>query len=447
MKDILIQVAQLILCLSILVTLHELGHFLAARYFKTRVEKFMLFFDPWFAIFKKKIGDTVYGIGWLPLGGYVKISGMIDESMDKEQLKQEPKPWEFRSKPAWQRLIILLGGIIVNVLLAWFIYSTMLATKGESYVSMNKMQENGLEFSEAAKQAGFQDGDKIVTVDGKIQERADWMIIDILLADSIQIEREGKTFNLNINDGGIKAILNGARGQGLFMPLIKDVVIDSILPNSNAQKAGLQVKDKIIGVDGQNITDFANFKSTLNTHKNDSVKLTVVRNGQTMELPALITDSATLGFAPQRMDEAQAKAMMINKEYSLAEAIPAGLSKTFTNLKYQIKQFKLIIRPKTEAYKQISGPLRLFKVFDPKWDWDRFWNFTAMFSIWLAFINLLPIPGLDGGHALFTIIEMVTGRKMSEKTMEIAQITGFVIIMSLMAIVFGNDIWHLIKGT
>lgn len=447
MKETLIQVTQLILCLSILVTLHELGHFLAAKYFKTRVEKFMLFFDPYFAIFKKKIGDTEYGIGWLPLGGYVKISGMIDESMDKEQMKQEPQPWEFRSKPAWQRLIIMLAGIFVNVILAWIIYSALLVVNGDEYVSIDKMQENGLVFSEAMKHAGFKDGDKILTVDGKHQPRADWMMIDILLADEIMVERNGKEFKLNINDAGVKSILNGAKGQGLYFPMVKGIEIDSLLPEGSAFKAGLKKGDKIVGVDGVQTEEFNLFKEKLDKAKGDTISLTVLRNAEEIKMPVLVSDSATLGFVRKGLDETTLKGMMVHDEYSLLAAIPAGFGKTFTNLSYQIKQFKLIIRPKTEAYKQVSGPLRLFKVFDPKWDWTRFWSFTAMFSIWLAFINILPIPALDGGHALFTIIEMITGRKMSDKTMEIAQITGFVIIMGLMVIVFGNDIIHLIKGT
>lgn len=447
MKEIFIQVVQLILCLSILVTLHELGHYWAAKYFKTRVEKFMLFFDPGFAIFKKKIGETVYGIGWLPLGGYVKIAGMIDESMDKEQLKKPPQPWEFRSKPAWQRLIIMLGGVFVNFILAWLIYTVMLVVNGDNYISIDKMQENGLEFNEAMKHAGFQDGDKILTVDGKHQPRADWMVVDILLAEQIMVERKGQEVPININDGGIKSILNGAKGQGLYMPSPKEIVVDSLLPNGNALKAGLQKSDRIIGINNMAINNFGELKKTLDTHKNDSIRLDIVRNGEKIEVAVLVSDSASLGFGRQGVDESFLKGLQVTREYGVLEAIPAGLNKTFTNLAYQIKQFKLLIRPKTEAYKQISGPLRLFKVFDPGWDWTRFWNFTAMFSIWLAFLNLLPIPALDGGHALFTIIEMITGRKMSEKTMEIAQITGFVILMSLMALVFGNDIIHLIKGT
>ena len=445
MKETLIQVTQLILCLSILVTLHELGHFWAARYFKTRVDKFMLFFDPYFAIFKKKIGETTYGIGWLPLGGYVKIAGMIDESMDKEQLKKEPEPWEFRSKPAWQRLIIMLGGVIVNVLLAWLIYSTLLSVNGDRYLSMEKMQENGLAFSEAMHHAGFKDGDKIISVDGKKQPRHDWMSIDIILADQIIVERDGKEHEININDSGVKAILNGARKQVLFTPLIEDVIIDSLLPNSEAMKAGLKKGDQILALNNQEIKHFHEFTRNLHEYKSDSVLLTIDRNGQEMQLTTAVSDSSSLGFFNRGLNPEKFNEMFVHDEYSVLASIPAGFKKAYVNLSYQIKQFKLIIRPETEAYKQVSGPLRLYQVFDAKWDWNRFWNFTAMFSIWLAFINILPIPALDGGHALFTIIEMITGKKMSDKTMEIAQITGFIILMTLMLLVFGNDIIHLIK--
>src|SRR5690606_8103419 len=242
-------------------------------------------------------------------------------------------------------------------------------------------------------------------------------------------------------------ILNGAKAQGLYFPSPKDIVIDSLVPNGNAIKAGLQKDDKIVGVNNSSLNNFSQLKQTLESHKNDSILVDIIRNGQRLSLPVKVTDSASLGFGRKGVDKAFLGSLEVTRKYGILEAIPAGLNKTFTNLAYQIKQFKLIIRPKTEAYKQISGPLRLFKVFDPKWDWTRFWNFTAMFSILLAFINLLPITALDGGHAMFTIIEMITGRKMSEKTMEIAQITGVVILMSLMALVFGNDIIHLIKGT
>src|SRR5690554_2346374 len=359
MKEILIQVAQLILCLSILVTLHELGHYWTAKYFKTRVEKFMLFFDPGFAIFKKKIGETVYGIGWLPLGGYVKIAGMIDESMDKEQLKQPPKPWEFRSKPAWQRLIIMLGGVFVNFILAWLIYTVMLVVNGDNYISIDKMQENGLEFSEAMKHAGFQDGDKILTVDGKHQPRADWMVVDILLAEQVVVERAGAEIAININDGGVKAILNGAKGQGLYMPSPQEIIVDSLFPNGNALAAGVKINDKIIGINNSSVDNFGQLKRVLEVHKGDSIVLDILRDNQKLGVSVLVSDSASLGFARKGLDPEFFQGLQVTNEYGVLAAIPAGLNKTFTNLAYQIKQFKLLIRPKTEAYKQISGPLRL----------------------------------------------------------------------------------------
>lgn len=444
MSGTLIQITQLILSLAILVTLHELGHFLAAKYFKTRVDKFMLFFDPWFALFKKKVGDTTYGIGWLPLGGYVKIAGMIDESMDKEQLKQEPQPWEFRSKPAWQRLIIMLAGVFVNVILAWFIYTCILLVWNGNYVSMDQLQKNGLEFTEPMKQAGFEDGDKILTVNGKKQERANRMIIDILLADSVTVERGGAEKTIVFNDSKIKSILNGAQKLGLFSPLVTEVIVDSLIPGGQAEKAGILANDRLIAVDRQQITGFSDLRDQLSNHKSDSVQITLLRESRELTMPVMVSDSASLGFYRQGPSEEFINNMIVEKEYNLGGAISAAWGETFTNLIYQIKQFKLIIRPKTEAYKQVSGPLRLFKVFAPTWDWRRFWEFTAMFSIWLAFLNLLPIPALDGGHALFTIIEMITGRKMSEKTLETAQIIGFFILVGLMLLVFGNDIYRLI---
>src|SRR5690606_10705972 len=255
--------------------------------------------------------------------------------------------------------------------------------------SIDKMQENGLEFSEAMKHDGFQDGGKILTVDSKHQPRADWMVVDILLAEQIIVDRNGKEVPININDGGVKAILNGAKAQGLYFPSPKDIVIDSLVPNGNAIKAGLQKDDKIVGVNNSSLNNFSQLKQTLESHKNDSILVDIIRNGQRLSLPVKVTDSASLGFGRKGVDKAFLGSLEVTRKYGILEAIPAGLNKTFTNLAYQIKQFKLIIRPKTEAYKQISGPLRLFKVFDPEWDWTRFWNFTAMFSIWLAFINLL----------------------------------------------------------
>lgn len=443
--ETLIQIAQLVLCLSILVVLHELGHFLPAKFFKTKVEKFYLFFNPWFSLAKKKIGETEYGIGWLPMGGYVKIAGMIDESMDKEQLKQEPQPWEYRSKPAWQRLIIILGGVIVNFLLAWLIYAVVFSTYGQKYIASDKFQENGLMFSDAAKMAGFQDGDRILSVDGKTQPHFDRMVLDVLLGDTVQVQRNGEKVNIPLTDERVKAFMNGARKGGLMMPRSNHVVIDSILPEGLNAQADLRKGDVIKAINNENITYYDEFLNTLKKYKNDSIVLKLERNNTLTDIAVAVSDSSKVGIGmeipPMSTD------LLVVEKHSFLKAIPLAAKESWTSLRYQIKQFKLIIRPKTEAYKQISGPLRLFKVFNPEWNWEHFWKFTAMFSVWLGFINLLPIPGLDGGHAMFILIEVITGKKPTEKTLEIAQTIGVVILLSLMALVFGNDIWHLIKGT
>lgn len=443
--ETLIQVAQLVLCLSILVVLHELGHFLPAKFFKTKVEKFYLFFNPWFSLAKKKIGETEYGIGWLPMGGYVKIAGMIDESMDKEQLKQEPQPWEYRSKPAWQRLIIILGGVIVNFLLAWLIYAVVFSTYGQKYIAADKFQENGLMFSEAAKMAGFEDGDRILSVDGKTQPHFDRMILDVLLGDTVQVQRNGGKVNIPLTDERVKSFMNGARKGGLMMPRSNYVVIDTLLPEGLNAQADLRKGDVIKAVNNENITYYDEFLSVLKKYKNDSIVLKLERDNLLVDVSVAVSDSSKVGIGMQA-PPMNASFLTVEK-HSFLSAIPLAAKESWTSLKYQIKQFKLIIRPKTEAYKQISGPLRLFKVFDPGWNWEHFWKFTAMFSVWLGFINLLPIPGLDGGHAMFILIEVITGKKPTEKTLEIAQTIGVIILLSLMALVFGNDIWHLIKGT
>jgi regulator of sigma E protease len=443
--ETLIQVAQLILCLSILVILHELGHFLPAKYFKTKVEKFYLFFDPWFSLAKKKIGETEYGIGWLPLGGYVKIAGMIDESMDKEQLKKEPQPWEYRSKPAWQRLIIILGGVTVNFILAWLIYAVIFSTYGQKYTSTEKYQANGLMFSEAAKMAGFQDGDKIVSVDGKSQPHFERMVLDVLLGDTVVVERQNQNVSIALTDEKIKAFMNGARKGGLMSPRMKGIIVDSIPVDSPNFSSGLQAGDQVIAVNQIPLTFYDELQPVLEKFKGDSIQMQIQRNNEVIALSAQVTDSARIGFFPRNTIEFD-NILKVEK-HSFFAALPLAASESWTSLRYQIKQFKLIIRPQTEAYKQISGPLRLFKVFNPEWDWEHFWKFTAMFSVWLGFINLLPIPGLDGGHAMFILAEVVTRKQASEKTLEIAQTIGVIILLTLMALVFGNDIWHLIQGT
>lgn len=442
MSETLIQIFQLVLCLSILVILHELGHFIPAKLFKTKVEKFYLFFNPWFSLVKKKIGGTEYGIGWLPLGGYVKIAGMIDESMDKEQLKREPQPWEYRSKPAWQRLIIICGGVIVNFFLAWFIYSMLLTKNGDNYIDNNKIA-HGIVVDSIGNQLGLQTGDKILMVDGQSQNKFNHIPLQILFGDEMTVDRNGQQITFELKDEGKRDVMKQA-GKN-FIAAREEVFIDSILPKSTAELAGLQVGDKIIHINQKETTYYDEFIAISSTIKsNDSLVLGIVRNGESIDLKTIVLEDGKIGFLhkPSVLENA-----ITQKEVSFFESVPLGYQKTVSTLTDQIKQFKIIFNTTTEGYKQVSGPLRMFKVFKPEWDWNFFWSFTAMFSVWLAFINILPIPGLDGGHALFILIEVITRKKPTEKTLEIAQTIGVVIILSIMVLVFGNDIWHLIKGT
>ena len=439
--ETLIQIAQLILCLSFLVILHELGHFLPAKFFKTKIEKFYLFFNPWFSLVKKKIGETEYGIGWLPMGGYVKIAGMIDESMDKEQLKQEPQPWEYRSKPAWQRLIIIMGGVIVNFFIAWIIYASLLVNHGDNYVDNSKIKY-GISVDSVGTILGLKNGDKILKVDGKAQTKFEQLPLEILFGDNITVERDGKEETFNLSDEGKRDVIKRA-GKN-FLAAREEVVVDTIIPGFPAEKAGLVKNDQIIAVNGKSTRFFDEFTAAIQLIKNDTVSLTVKRNNEELLIKAKTNEEGKLGFGNQF---SVTKDAFVTKEMGIAEAIPAGLSRTISTLTGQIKQFKVIFNTKTEAYKQVSGPLRMFKIFKPEWDWTFFWSFTAMFSIWLAFLNVLPIPGLDGGHAVFILIEMITRKKPTEKTLEVAQTIGVVILLTLMALVFGNDIWHLVTGS
>jgi regulator of sigma E protease len=439
--ETLIQIAQLILCLSFLVVLHELGHFIPAKYFKTRIEKFYLFFDPWFSLVKKKIGDTEYGIGWLPMGGYVKIAGMIDESMDKEQLKQEPQPWEYRSKPAWQRLIIILGGVIVNFFLAWIIYAMLFVTHGDNFVDNSKIK-HGIAVDSVGNLLGLQNGDKILKVDGKVQTKYDQLPIEILFGDNITVERAGKELTFDLTDEGKRDVIK-QKGKN-FLGVREEVIIDSLLPDMPAQKAGLLIGDHILSINEKPTAYFDEFITEIAKYKNDTVLLAVIRAGKPLTIKVKTTAEGKIGLS---YPGSTLKDAIVTKDVSFAQSIPAGFHRTINTLTGQIKQFKVIFNTKTEAYKQVSGPLRMFKIFKPEWDWTFFWSFTAMFSVWLAFLNILPIPGLDGGHAVFILIELITRKKPTEKTLEIAQTIGVVILLSLMALVFGNDIWHLIKGT
>ncbi len=435
------QVAQILFVLSILVVLHEFGHYITARWFKVRVEKFYLFMDPWFSLFKKKIKDTEWGIGWLPIGGYVKLSGMIDESMDTEQLKQEPQPWEFRSKPAWQRLIIMLGGIIVNILLAWFIYTVLYITVGQKYISTEKVQENGLAFGDVGQKVGFKNGDKIIAVDGKFQNNFNRMALDILFSDEVTLEREGKTLKMQLSDEQKSEII-GKEGKNFVVFRQKEIVVDSILPNSTAAKAGLKKGDKIIAFNNKPLSFFDELGTELNLIKQDSASLTINRNNQTLNLPILVNKERKIGFFNAfNIDKEQ---YIITNRMSFLQAIPAAIKESWYLFDSNIKSLKLIFRPKTGAYKKVSSPIGIARQLPDEWNWEFIWNFTAMLSVVLAFMNLLPIPGLDGGHALFTIGEMVTGKKMNDKTAGYVQTVGMVILLTIMALTFGKDIYQLI---
>lgn len=438
--DILIRLGQFILMISLLVTLHELGHFIPAKLFKTKVEKFYLFFDPWFSLFKVKFGETVYGIGWLPMGGYVKIAGMIDESMDKEQMKLPPQPWEFRSKPAWQRLVIMLGGVTVNVLLAWTILTFMFTINGQKYQSVTKIQENGLMFSEIGKEIGFKDGDKIISVDGKPQEQFNRLLLDIMLSDEILVDRNGEKIKLHIQDEQIKKIISSGGRESFIFPRISGVTVDSVA-TASAQQAGLTKGDKIVSINGKAINYFDELAPQLELLKGDTVNLQVNRNNSITDLKIPVSDSATLGFRP--VNQVKDDFTVYNK-HDFFSAVPLAIKESFIGLGYNIKQFKILIKPKTEAYKQASGPLGIARKLPKEWDWNFFWSFSAMFSMWLAFLNVLPIPGLDGGHALITIGEMITGRKLGEKSMGIIQTIGMIILLIVMALIFGKDIYDLI---
>ncbi|MXN92543.1 RIP metalloprotease RseP [Flavobacterium sp. Sd200] len=438
--DTLIQVAQLVLMLSILVILHEFGHYITAKMFKVRVEKFYLFMDAGFSLLKKKIGETEWGIGWLPLGGYVKLSGMIDESMDTEAMKSEPQPWEFRSKPAWQRLVIMMGGIIVNILLAWVIFTAVYSTYGKRYVSTEVTQQNGLAFGETGKKVGFKDGDKILEADGKYQPRFDRMVLDVLLGDEVLLQRDGKPFTLKLTDADKKLILE-TEGRNFMHPMVSSVTLDSVVPNSNAQKAGLKIGDQIVGVNGKEHLFFGQLNEQAYKNRNKQIVLNVVRNGQKLAITSAVDSLGSIGIVQEPTVE---KDYIIRENYNFFSAIPVAMRESYDLIVYNIKQFKLILRPSTGAYKQVTSVVGIASKLPTTWNWEFFWNFTALFSIGLAFMNILPIPGLDGGHAIFTIAEMITGKKLSDKAAGVVQTVGMVILLSLMALVFGKDIYQLI---
>ena len=429
--ELFTQIATFILIISILVVLHELGHFIPAKLFKTKVEKFYLFFDAWGKkLFHIKRGETEYGVGWLPLGGYVKIAGMIDESMDKEQMEQPAQPWEFRSKPAWQRLIIMLGGVIVNFLLAWVIYTSLFAYRGETYVPIQKI-ENGIYVDKISEKIGLRSGDKIIAIDDKPVKKLDkYLSMDILLGDYMTVLRNGQEMRIELNDEGKKAALE-SQGRQFVIPRIQPI-IGGVSDTMNAKKAGVQPLDKIKAVNGQSIQFWDQFQEAVRSKPNTTISLLVERNGSDVTLPVDVSKDGRIGVGFSRK---AIEGIEITDEFSFLEAIPRGFGETIDVLVRQVKQFKLIFNPVIQGYKQVKGPIGIVELMPKTWNWGFFWSFTAMFSVWLAFLNILPIPALDGGHVMFLLYEMITGKAPSQKVLERGQIVGFVILMTLMALV------------
>jgi regulator of sigma E protease len=440
MNDVLIKALQLILSLTILVIIHELGHFFFARLFKTRVEKFYLFFNPWFSLFKKKIGETEYGIGWLPFGGYVKIAGMIDESLDKEQLKHPPQPYEFRSKKSWQRLLIMLGGILFNIFLAFFIYSMVLFAWGEKYLP-NSEVKYGIMTDSLGLSIGLKNGDYILSLDNKPIDNFRKIVHDIVLNDvkTIQVKRNDSIININI-PSTIKA--NLIKNPN-FIEVRIPFIIDGFIENSIGKKFGLQKDDRFVAINNEPAYFFDEVKDKLNKNKNKTAIIKVLRGKDTVTLNIPIPDNGKLGIYPLFDLERFFKLKEIN--YNFFESFIAGVGKTFDMLNSYIKQFKLLFSPETRAYESIGGFITIGKIFPSEWDWYSFWSMTAFLSIILAFMNLLPIPALDGGFVLFLIFEIITGKKPSDKFLEYAQIVGMVILFSLLIYANGNDIIKLFK--
>jgi len=435
----LVQIGQLMLSLMLLVMLHELGHFVTARWFGVRVERFFVFFDVKFAIWKKKIGDTVYGIGWLPLGGYVKLSGMIDESMDTEQMKSEPKPYEFRTKPAWQRLIIMLGGIVVNIVLAMIIYAALFIYKGEHYVNVENMKY-GIMVDSVQTAVGLQKGDIPVGVDGKKYSSLNDINKEALLGgQTIEVIRNGNEVSLPIDENFRTQILNYK--QGFFIPE-RTFEVDSVFADTPAAKAGLMQNDKIIAINGFTTPLFSDFKEKLDEYKGKSVPFSIERKGQPIELLVEIGKDGMIGFTHK---SSYIDSLSGHKEYTTAEGISQGIVEPFDAIATQVRGIKTLFNVK-DGRKQVAGPIGMVKQMPTEWNWLFFWSFTAMISAWLAFINLLPIPGLDGGHAVFAIYEMITGKAPSEKVLEKAQMVGIFIILGLMIFIFGNDIINIVFG-
>lgn len=487
---IIIKIIQLFLALSILVLVHEFGHFIAAKIFKIRVEKFYIFFNPYFSIlrFKKVHGKwrfaffsknteenyttqehidpitnkkritykpidlstlpeddwrtdedhTEFGIGWIPLGGFCKIAGMIDESMDLGQMNQEPKPWEFRSKPAWQRLIVMIGGVVMNVVLAYFIYTGLLATEGEQYLPTSEVNKYGISTDDLAKELGFKDGDKIISVDGNYIENFYQIQMDMILNDSksVEVERDNEKHVIELSEDAISKLI---KHQTSFISYRTPFVVGDFSIGSLAEKAGMQKGDEIIMINDIYTPFYQDFSNNIKQFAGEEVTLGVIRDADTLQFNIQLTDEAKIGVYAEPL------LTLKTQDYTFWEAIPRGFSKTGKELGDYWKQLKLIFNPSTKAYESLGGFITIGSIFPDKFNWLQFWRLTALLSVILAIMNILPIPALDGGHVLFLLVEIITRRKPSDRFLEIAQSVGLIILLILLVYANGNDIIRLFR--
>jgi regulator of sigma E protease len=437
-----VKAGQFILSFSILVVLHELGHFLPAKWFGCRVDKFYLFFDPWFSLFKKKKGDTEYGLGWIPFGGYVKIAGMIDESMDKEQMKKPAEPWEFRSKPAWQRLIIMVGGVVVNILLAIVIFIGITWYWGDEQLPVKNLKY-GVHVDSLGKSIGLQDGDNVIAMDGKTIENFGSIESELVLTEAkkLTVIRDGKTIEIAIPASFMQNIIQQKKFSGMLVPQYP-VIVDSI-SNTAVFNSGKLVKgDTLIALNGKPFKYYYEFDQLKKSASNTVVQLTAIRGKDTVQIKALVNDKGAIGFF-------QLSPLTIlgteHIQYDLIASIPIGFTRCWETLSRYVTGLKQLFTGKVNASDSLGSVISIGNTFPGVWDWERFWTLTGIFSIVLAFMNILPIPALDGGHAIFTLYEMVSGRKPGDKFMEYAQMAGMILLMGLMAYALGLDFWRLFK--
>ena len=446
--EFVIKISQFLLSLSLLIVLHELGHFIPAKLFKTKVEKFYLFFDVKYSLFKKKIGETVYGIGWLPLGGYVKIAGMIDESMDKEQMALPPQPWEFRSKPAWQRLIIMLGGVTVNFILAYFIYVAMSFTYGDTDITTESIKDGYWIENQLLLDVGFKTGDKIIAINDEKENTYYEVRKNLINGEKYSIIRDGISKVINLPEDFLGQLSSAERENGTFQLRIPFMV--GSLPDTSVNvNAGLQKGDILLAVNGSDLRYYDQFESRMSAYKNQSVNATFLRGEEKINTTLKIDTNGKVGVFPATLPSRFAELGyydVIHKDYTFLESFGGGVDKFKGQVSGYFDQLAKIFSPSTGAYKGVGGFKAIFDIFPAEWVWQDFWGLTAFLSIMLAVLNLLPIPALDGGHVVFLLFEMVSGRKPSEKFLERAQIVGFFILIALVLFANGNDIFKAITN-